>query len=30
LPGPIGIALDDLVAGVWALGIGHLLNATVF
>ena len=30
LPGPMGIALDDLVAGVWALGIGHLLNATVF
>ena len=30
LPGPMGIALDDLIAGVWALGIAHLLNATVF
>lgn len=30
LPGPMGIALDDLAAGIWALGIGHLLNATVF
>jgi phosphatidylglycerophosphatase A len=30
LPGAAGIALDDLVAGLWALGIGHLLNATVF
>lgn len=30
MPGAMGIALDDLVAGLWALGIGHLLNATVF
>ena len=30
LPGPMGIALDDLVAGLWALVIGHLLNAYFF
>ena len=29
LPGATGIVLDDLVAGAWALAIGHLLNATL-
>jgi phosphatidylglycerophosphatase A len=29
-PGPIGIVLDDLAAGAWALVIGHVLNVTVF
>ncbi len=28
--GGTGIVLDDLVAGVWALAIGHLINATLF
>lgn len=30
MPGATGVVLDDLVAGAWALAIGHLLNATVF
>jgi phosphatidylglycerophosphatase A len=30
MPGATGIVLDDVVAGLWALSIGHLLNATVF
>lgn len=30
MPGAIGIALDDVLAGLWALGIGHLLAAFVF
>jgi len=28
--GATGVVLDDLVAGLYALAIGHLLNATVF
>jgi phosphatidylglycerophosphatase A len=30
MPGPAGITLDDVVAGLWALGIAHLINATLF
>jgi phosphatidylglycerophosphatase A len=30
LPGAIGITVDDTVAGMYGLAIGHLLNATVF
>lgn len=30
MPGALGVTLDDLVAGLWALAIGHLLNVTVF
>ena len=30
MPGATGVVLDDLVAGVYALAIGHLLNAAVF
>ncbi|MGH8915135.1 MAG: phosphatidylglycerophosphatase A family protein [Acidimicrobiia bacterium] len=30
LPGAFGIMTDDLIAGLYALAIGHLLNATVF
>ncbi len=30
LPGAVGITIDDTVAGIYGLAIGHLLNATVF
>ncbi len=29
MPGATGIVLDDLVAGAWALAMGHLLNAII-
>jgi phosphatidylglycerophosphatase A len=28
--GALGIVLDDVVAGVWALALAHLINATLF
>lgn len=30
MPGAVGIVLDDVVAGLWALGMAHLINATLF
>jgi phosphatidylglycerophosphatase A len=30
LPGAFGIMADDLIAGLYALGLGHVLRATVF
>jgi len=30
MAGAMGITLDDVVAGLWALAIGHLLAVTVF
>jgi phosphatidylglycerophosphatase A len=30
LPGATGIVLDDVVAGIWALAMAHLIDATLF
>jgi phosphatidylglycerophosphatase A len=30
MPGAPGIVVDDIVAGLYALGVGHLLRLTVF
>jgi phosphatidylglycerophosphatase A len=30
MEGATGIVLDDVVAGIWALAIAHLINATLF
>jgi phosphatidylglycerophosphatase A len=30
MPGGLGIVLDDVVAGLWALVLGHVINATLF
>ena len=30
LPGAVGITLDDTVAGLYGLAVGHLINAAVF
>jgi phosphatidylglycerophosphatase A len=30
MPGAVGIVLDDVVAGLWALAIAHLINAILF
>jgi phosphatidylglycerophosphatase A len=30
MEGPTGIVLDDVVAGLWALSMAHLINATLF
>ena len=30
MAGPAGITLDDVVAGLWALAMAHLINATLF
>jgi phosphatidylglycerophosphatase A len=30
MPGATGIVLDDVVAGLWALGMAHLIDATIF
>jgi phosphatidylglycerophosphatase A len=30
IPGATGIVLDDVVAGLWALGMAHLIDATIF
>jgi phosphatidylglycerophosphatase A len=30
MEGAAGITLDDVVAGIWALGMAHLINATLF
>jgi phosphatidylglycerophosphatase A len=30
MAGAAGITLDDVVAGLWALGMAHLINATLF
>jgi phosphatidylglycerophosphatase A len=29
MPGATGIVLDDVIAGAWALAMGHLINATI-
>jgi phosphatidylglycerophosphatase A len=30
MAGAAGITLDDVIAGLWALGMAHLINATLF
>lgn len=30
MPGAAGIVLDDVVAGLWALGMAHVIKATIF
>jgi phosphatidylglycerophosphatase A len=30
MEGPLGIVLDDVVAGLWALVVAHLINAMLF
>jgi phosphatidylglycerophosphatase A len=30
MPGAAGITLDDIVAGAWALGMAHVVNAILF
>jgi phosphatidylglycerophosphatase A len=30
MKGAAGVTLDDVVAGLWALGLAHLINATLF
>jgi phosphatidylglycerophosphatase A len=30
MPGATGIVLDDVVAGIWALAMAHLVNALLF